>query len=62
MMTLKEAHDCLVRQPEKGCEGCIFKETTKDCFSEAMIIGATAIQYMQVGQKLIVEAEGKSSG
>lgn len=56
-MTLKEAHDCLNRRPEKGCKGCVFEETAKDCFSEAMYIGATAINYMMVGDKLRIEAE-----
>ena len=59
MMTLTEAHNCLSRRPEKGCKGCPFEETSKDCFSEALQIGATAIQYLQVGRKLIIEAEGK---
>ena len=58
-MTLTEAHDCLSRRPEKGCKGCVFEETSKDCFSEALQIGATAINYMMVGNKLTVEAEGK---
>ncbi len=58
-MTLKEAHDCLDRRPEKGCKGCPFDKTTKDCFAEALQIGATAIHYMMVGDKLKKEAEGK---
>lgn len=59
MMTLKEAHDCLSRRLVEGCKDCVFEDTSKDCFSEALQIGATAIQYMQVGRKLIIEAEGK---
>ena len=52
-MTLKEAHECLTRRPTKGCKGCKFDGTANPCFEWAMELGAMAIDYMRVGEKLI---------
>lgn len=56
-MTLQEAHDCLTRRWSTGCKGCKYHETAQSCLETAQQIGATAINYMMVGEKLKAEAE-----
>ena len=58
-MSLKDVYNCI----EPGlhvCKNCKFNSQEEfDCRGRALSIAATAVQYMQVGQKLIEEARNK---
>lgn len=59
-MSLKDVHNCL----EPGlhaCKTCKFNNQEEfDCRGTALKVGATAVQYMMVGQKLLEEEERKN--
>ena len=58
-MTLEEAKQCL--EPKlHACKNCKFNNQDEfDCRGTALEIGASALNYLMVGQKLSAEAEGK---
>lgn len=59
-MTLEEAKYCL-SESGRGCLTCKFQSQTEiDCRGTAVEIGAAAINYLLVGQKLALEAEEKN--
>ena len=58
-MTLEEARSCL-RGGYGHCKGCKFDQQSEfDCRGTAVIIGASAIDYLLVGHKMAQEAEEK---
>lgn len=58
-MTLKDVYNCL--NPDLHvCKDCKFNDQDEiDCRGTALKVGAMAVQYMMVGQKLLEEEEKK---
>ena len=59
-MTLKDVYNCI--EPKlHACKDCKFNSQDEfDCRGNALSVAAVAVQYMEVGQKLIKEAANKN--
>ena len=53
-MTLEDAKKCLKK---KDCNECKYNDSNESCLEKAVEIAITAIEYLQIGQKLSAEAE-----